>query len=100
MIRKFYHRLYGLPKIATSKVYRIYTDETYRESICKINPEPEFVNMFIELITAKCDDKLKKYQMVEEFFNYAIRGINIGKNYMIPIESKYDKKESSIQYIK
>ena len=100
MIRKFYHRLYGLPKIATSKVYRIYTDEAYRESICKINPESEFVNMFIELITTKCDDKMKKYHMVEEFYRYATRGIDIGKNYMIPIESKYDKKESNIQYIK
>ena len=100
MIRKFYHKLNGLPKIATSKVYRIYTDDAYRESICKINPETEFVNMFIELITVKCNDKLKKYQMVERFFNYATRGINIEKNYMIPIESKYYKKESSKQCIK
>ena len=100
MIRKFYHKLKGLPKIATSKVYRIYTDDAYRESVCKINPEPEFVNMFIELITTKCDDKMKKYQMLEDFYKYATRSINLGSNYMIPIESRNIVDENSRKYVK
>ncbi len=43
-IRKFYHRLNGLPKVQTSKVFRVYTDKNYRKSFYKENiSEDEFV---------------------------------------------------------
>ena len=87
-IRKFYHKNIGISKIPTSKVYRIYTDEGYRNSVYKENPEPEFINMYLNLITTHCVDKLQRLQMIKEFYNYAIRNINLGNDYRILIKSR------------
>ena len=87
-IRKFYHKSIGIPKISTSKVYRIYTDEDYRKSVYKENPEQEFINMYLNLITTNCENKLLKLQMIKDFYNYATRNINLGNNYRILIKSK------------
>ena len=87
-IRKFYHKVLGISKIQTSKVYRIYTDDEYRKSMSKENPEQEFVNMYLNLITTNCDDKLHKFQMVRQFYRYATRNIDLGEDYRIFIKSR------------
>lgn len=87
-IRKFYHKNIGISKIPTSKVYRIYTDEDYRDSVYKENPEPEFINMYLNLITNNCVDKLQRLQMIREFYNYITRNINLGNDYRILIKSR------------
>mgnify|MGYP004653548299 FL=1 len=87
-IRKFYHKSIGISKIPTSKVYRIYTDEDYRNSVYKENPEPEFINMYLNLITINFVDKLQKLQMIKEFYNYTTRNINLGNDYRILIKSR------------
>lgn len=87
-IRKFYHKKMGISKIATSKVYKIYTDTDYRKSINIENPEPEFIGMYINLITAQQSDKTEKLQMIKDFFRYTTRDINLGDNYRIHIKSK------------
>ena len=70
------------------KVYRIYTDEDYRNSVYKENPEPEFINMYLTLITTNCVDKLQKLQMIKDFYNYATSNINLGNDYRILIKSR------------
>jgi hypothetical protein len=87
-IRKFYHKVIGISKIQTSKVYRIYTDDEYRKSMYKENPEPEFVQMYLNLITTKCEDRLQKFQMVKQLYNYTTRNINLGDEYRIAIKSR------------
>ena len=87
-IRKFYHKNIGVSKIPTSKVYRIYTDEDYRNSVHKENPEPEFINMYLNLITINCPDKLQRLQMIKDFYNYATRNIKLGNDYRIHIKSR------------
>ena len=87
-IRKFYHKSIGISKIPTSKVYRIYTDEDYRNSIYKENPESEFIKIYLNLITTSCADKLQRLQMIKDFYNYATRNINLGNDYRIHIKSR------------
>ena len=87
-IRKFYHKYIGISKIPTSKVYRIYTDEDYRNSVYKENPEPEFLNMYLNLITTNCVDKLQRLQMVKDFYHYATRNIQLDSDYRILIKSR------------
>ena len=87
-IRKFYHKASGLSKIQTSKVYRIYTDEEYRQSMYKEAPEPEFIEMYLNLITTDSTSKLDKLQMVSEFFDYTTRNINLKDEYRILIKSR------------
>lgn len=96
-IRKFYHKAIGISKIQTSKVYRIYTDEEYRKSMYKKNPEPEFVNMYLNIITTNCNDKLQKLQMVKQFYNYTTRNINLGVDYRIFIKSKNIRNNSTFK---
>lgn len=87
-IRKFYHKHIGISKIPTSKVYRIYTDEDYRNFVYKENPEPEFLNMYLNLITIDCTDKVQRLQMIEDFYHYATRNIQLGSDYRILIKSR------------
>ena len=91
-IRKAYHQISGISKIQTSKVYRIYTDKEYRESMYKENPEEEFVSMYIDLITTNSTDKLEKLQMIQDYYNYATRNITLGDEYRILIKSRNPKK--------
>lgn len=66
-IRRFYHNLMGFPRIETSKGFRLYTDEDYRNLVYKEDPELEFVNMYLNLITTNCVDKLQRLEMIIEF---------------------------------
>lgn len=89
-IRKFYHRLNGLPAVQTSKVYRVYLDEEYRKSFYKDNiPEKEFVSMYISAIadvTSSVEEKLDK---IESLFNYAKRNVKLDETeYRIQIKSR------------
>jgi len=95
-IRKFYHKFIGVPKIQTSKVYRIYTDDDYRNSMYKVNPEEEFVKMYLNLITTNCMDKFKKLEMVKELYNYTTRNINLGDDYRIVIKNRNVKRDISL----
>lgn len=98
-IRKFYHKVIGIPKIQTSKVYRIYTDEDYRKSMYKYNPEQEFVDMYLNLITTNCKDKFRKLEMVKELYSYTTRNINLGNEYRIVIKNKNVKRDISLEEI-
>ena len=51
-VRRFYHSVMGIPRIETSKGFRLYQDEAYRNSfsIDKI-PEPYFIEMYFDAIT-------------------------------------------------
>ena len=66
-IREFYHRLNGMPKVQTSKVYGVYTDEAYRKSFYKDNiPEEEFVKMYLDAI---CDTGLDMQEKLDKVKN-------------------------------
>lgn len=87
-IRKFYHKKLGISKVPTSKVYRIYTDEEYRKSVYKENPELEFIYMYLNLITTSSTDILERLEMIKEFYNYATRNITLEDDYRILIKSR------------
>lgn len=89
-IRKFHHRLNGLPKVQTSKVFRVYTDENYRKSFYKENiPEPEFVSLYLDAITDTSVDKAKKLSKVIQLFEYSKRKVELNEEeYRIIIRSR------------
>lgn len=89
-IRKFYHRLNGLPEIQTSKVFRVYTDENYRKLYCKDNiPEDEFVVMYLKAITDTSNNKELLLQNVEQLFSYSKRNVLLNEEgYRILIKTR------------
>lgn len=89
-IRKFYHRLNGLPEVQTSKMFRVYTDEDYRNSFYKSDiPEAEFVEMYLDAICDDFSDKQIKLKKVQTLFNYAKRNVLLDTdNYRILIKSR------------
>ncbi len=88
-IRKFYHRLNGLPSVQTSKVYRVYLDEEYRKSFYKDNIPEEFVSMYISAITDVTSSVEEKLNKIESLFNYAKRNVKLDSNeYRILIKSR------------
>lgn len=88
-IRKFYHRLNGLPEVQTSKVFRVYTDENYRKSFYKEDiPEDEFVSMYLDAITDTGVDKKAKLEKLNQLFDYSKRKVPLNeKEYRILIKS-------------
>lgn len=89
-IRKFYHKRLGLPKIQTSKVLRVYTDEDYRKSMYKENPDEKFVKMYIDLVTTTVKDNVQRLLMIKEFYKYAARDVSLGDDYRILIRSRHN----------
>ncbi len=89
-IRKFYHRLNGLPAVQTSKVYRVYLDEEYRKSFYKDNiPEKEFVEMYINAINDTTSNNEEKLAKIEALFEYSKRNVKLDENeYRILIKSR------------
>lgn len=89
-IRKFYHRLNGLPEVQTSKVFRVYTDENYRKSFYKENiPEIEFVSLYLEAITDVSLNKKEKLSKVIQLFEYSKRNVKLNaEEYRILIKSR------------
>ena len=88
-IRKFYHKLNGLPTVPTSKVYRVYTDEKYRKSFYKDDiPEEEFVKLFLKAACTECSNE-EKYELICELYEYAKRNVRLDeKDYRILIKSR------------
>ena len=89
-IRKFYHKLNGMPEVQTSKVFKVYTDEEYRKSFYKDNiPEEEFVAMYLDATTDTSTDMQSKLNKVKELFNYAKRNVSLNSDrYRILIKSR------------
>lgn len=89
-IRKFYHKLKGLPKISTSKVFRVYTDEEYRKSFYREKlPEAEFVSLYLTAITDISSDIDIKLEYVEKLYEYAKRDVPLDeREYRILIKSR------------
>ncbi len=89
-IRKFYHKLNGMPELQTSKVYRVYTDERYRDSFYKdYIPEKEFVSMYIDAICDNSSDVKEKLIKVQKLFDFAKRNVDLNdKEYRILIKSR------------
>ena len=75
-IRRFYHNLMGIPRIETSKGFRLYTDEEYRKSfsIDKI-PEPYFIEMYFNAISNKDLNNIEKYQLISKIYDFAKRNV-------------------------
>lgn len=94
-IRKFYHRLLGISKIQTSKVYRIYTDEPYRKSMYKDNPDDIFIDMYMDLINDNSNDINIRLEKIKKFYNYSTRNINLQGDYRVEIKSHNDKKKKT-----
>ena len=89
-IRKFYHQLNGMPSVQTSKVFRVYTDEKYREIFYKDNiPEDEFISMYLDAICDNSLDKNNKLEKVKQLFEYAKRNVDLNEDsYRILIKSR------------
>ena len=86
-MRKTHHRIIGIPKIPTSKVHRIYTDEPYRKSTCKTNPSQDFVEDYLSLVTPG-NDKKQMLESLKAFYIKVKQNIELGEEYRIPIKSK------------
>ena len=89
-IRKFYHKLNGMPEVQTSKVFRVYTDEEYRKSFYKDNiPEDEFVAMYLDAICDTSIDIQNKLKKAKCLFDYSKRNVSLDENsYRIIIKSR------------
>ena len=89
-IRKFYHKLNGLPEVPTSKVFRVYTDEDYRKSFYKDDiPEEEFIIMYLDVISDNDLDMKNKLKKVQDLYNYAKRDVFLEEDsYRILIKSR------------
>lgn len=89
-IRKFYHKLNGLPEVPTSKVFRVYTDEDYRKSFYKDDiPEEEFIIMYLDAISDNDLDMKNKLKKVQDLYNYAKRDVSLEEDsYRILIKSR------------
>ena len=90
-MRKVYHRIIGIPKIPTSKVYKIYTDEPYRKSVYKVNPDKEFVEDYLNLMDLNIADKNQMLGDLKKFYLRIRQNVNLGNDYRISIKSKNKK---------
>ena len=88
-IRRFYHRLMGIPWIETSKGFKLYTDERYRKAFCidKI-PEYTFIDMYFEAITNNNLNNVQKYNLLNKMYEYTKRDVILENDYRIPIKSR------------
>lgn len=89
-IRKFYHRLNGLPEVQTSKVFRVYTDENYRKSFYKENiPEQEFIDLYLDAIADSSLNKTNMINKANQLYAYARRNVELeDEEYRILIKSR------------
>jgi len=89
-IRRFYHGIHGLPRINTSKIYRVYKDDDYRKTY--FNGEfvsEEFKKIYFNLIEIESRDKEKLLELIEEFYQYVKSGRELPNNeYKIKIKSR------------
>ena len=88
-IRRFYHDRKGLAQVQTSKVYRVYTDNRYRESYSGYEiPEPEFVEMYLDAISDDSSSYPQRFEKLKQLYEYATRDLDLGDEYRILINSR------------
>lgn len=88
-IRRFYHNLTGIPRIETSKGFRIYTDEKYRNAFCINNiPEKIFIEIYFKLISDTSLNKIQKYNLLNKMYEFTKRNVILENDYRIPIKSR------------
>lgn len=89
-IRRFYHSINGLPKINTSKIYKIYKNDEYRKSYYPGEfVSDEFKNKYFALIENITDDKKTLLKNLEEFYLFVKDGRSLPKeNFKIKIKSR------------
>ena len=89
-IRRFYHSINGLPRINTSKIYKIYQNDEYRKSYYPGKfVSQEFKDIYFDLINPNIQDKQKLYEKLLNFYNYVKAGKSLpNKNYRIKIKSR------------
>lgn len=90
-IKKFYHRLNGLPEISTSKTLKLYLDTTgYRERIFKVNPEKEFLTLYIKALDLyNIMTPEEKINAIQQLYDYTKKDIYLNdQSYRIHIKSK------------
>lgn len=85
-MRETYHQIIGISQVPTDKVPRIYTDEPYRQAVCKTNPSQDFVEEYLRLVTLE-NDKRQMLEAIKNFYTRVKQGIDLGEEYIIPIES-------------
>lgn len=91
MIRRFYHELNGMPRIETSKGFKLYKNKQYQDmfSIDYI-PEEKFLQMYFELVQSQGKLKKEKLEKLIDFYNYAKRTVDFDEyNHRFPIKSRY-----------
>ena len=90
MIRRFYHEINGMPRIETSKGFKLYRNKQYQDmfSIDYI-PDQKFLEIYFELIQSQRESKKEKLEKLIEFYDYAKRTIDFDEyNHRIPIKSR------------
>lgn len=74
-IRRFYHSIHGLPKINTSKIYRVYQYDEYRKSYFPGDfVSDEFKKLYFNLIETTSRNKKELLSNIEEFYEYVKDG--------------------------
>ena len=95
-IRKFYHDVNGLAQVQTTKVYRVYTDEQYRESYSGYEiPEPEFIAIYLDATSDDSSPYLERFEKVKKLFDLAKNGIDLGEEYSILIKSRNQSTDNN-----
>lgn len=99
-IRRFYHSINGLPKINTSKIYKIYKNDEYRKSYYPGEfVSEEFKKMYFNLIEDINSDKKTLLKNLTNFYLYVKNGRKLpNKNFKIKIKSR-NKPSSKKEYI-
>lgn len=89
-IGRFYHGINGLPKINTSKIYKVYKNDEYRKSYYFGDfVSDEFKNMYFDLIEDIGSDKKTLLNKLETFYLYVKDGRSLPeKNFKIKIKSR------------
>jgi len=90
-LRRFYHAHKGIPRIETYKGFKLYQDKKYQDMFAIDQlPEPEFLQMYFELIHNPGKTKQEKRNQLMEFYQYAKREVAFDEaNHRIPIKSRY-----------
>lgn len=89
-IMLFYHRLLGCPIIPYEKSDRLYIDEDYRESFCKVTiADEKFIELYRGVVYSDSLEEIMYY--MRGLFDYAKRNVDVDpENYRIRILSRND----------
>lgn len=88
-IRRFYHSINGLPKINTSKIYRVYKCDEYRKSYFPGEfVSDEFKKLYFDLIETEERDKKVLFGKLEKFYDYVKDGRKLDSEFRLKIKSR------------